>query len=797
MTDPSNRRRRRVLLVVAAAALLALALFPQLLSTPFLRPLLERILAARMGFGVTIESASLSWTGPQELRGCALASAEGFGGEPLFAAESVRLDGSLGSLLRLAPPTAMVVERPALTVIRAPGGTSNLDRWLERHPITQREDWPRIEVHAGRARVEDRALDARWDADGIEVVFADDDVALRARTAGAEGVGRLVVETSTAADGTRSSHVEVHGFDLGELDPLLRPWLPAGARCVGRCDVDFTAKRGLDGFVEFDGAGTVLGLAFPSAWLDALHVPLALGPGELSDPQISFEGRVVFDPKGGGAAFDRFAFRSTFFELTANGSYGITDATTPIELHAAVNFDFLERRGAPLIGTTLPFRGGSGHVVVDVTPLASGTYRVTARGERANFVLRNGLRFDFPEAAIESKARIDPARSGIVWSDVAFETRGGTLTGSLDWRGADEFDATMRWSGDWEPVEAFIAQWEFGTFWDGGGEFDATARWSRRGSRSTLALDLASADLALQFSPRDGNFVLDDYFFRGTPFTAKLAAEFDPHASRSTWSGSLVVDAPGAIVRDDTFADLAIAARMAGGVVAIERCEGRVHDGRFRAGGTITLRDGADAQMAFEFDARDLALGGHTSEWAGQICPVFATKGGPYRVTGTPRLSGSIAVSGTGYGLRSLTRTATGQGRMGFTAGSLKNSDLLAYVAGEGASAEGVRVEAITTEMRFDNARIRARSSVEFADRPPLVIDGSADWTGRYEFEVDAEAVVPPALFERHRALLASRRFALRGNAGNPQFALPDLARWAELDARGELAAELQRSTPP
>lgn len=797
MTAPSKRRRRHVLLASAAAAGIALALFPAFLGTSVARPLLERILAARMGFSVTIESATLSWRGPQELRGCALASADGFGDEPLFAAESVRLEGSAWTLFTGSNPSSVVLQQPRLTVIRAPGGTSNLDLWLERHPRTQGTGWPRLEVHGGRARIEERALDARLDADGVEIAFGPDSFALRARIAGRDGIGRLVIETSTTADGTRSSHVEAHGFDLGELDPLLRPWIPAGARCVGRCDLDFTATRRPDGFVEFDGAGNVRGLAFPSPWLDALRLPWTLAPGEISDPQISFEGRVAFDPTHGSAEFERFAFRSTFLELTANGSFGIADAATPMELHASVNFDFLERRGAPLIGTTLPFLGGSGFVAVDVTPVASDTYRIVARGERANFVLRNGLRLDFPEAAIETTARVDTARGGVAWNDVEFETRGGTLTGSLDWRGADEFDATMRWIGDWEPVEVFIAQWEFGTFWDGGGEFDATVRWSRRGSRSTLALDLASADLALQFSPRDGNFVLDDYFFRGSPFTAKVAAEFDPNASRSTWSGSLVVDAPGAIVRDDTFADLAIAARMAAGVVSIDRCEGRVHDGLFRAGGTITLRDGADAEMAFEFDGRDLELGGHTSEWSGQICPVFATKGGPYRVTGTPRLSGSIAVSGTGYGLRSLVRNATGQGQMRFTAGHLKGSDLLTYVAGNGAGADGVRVEAITTDVRFDNARIHARSSVEFATRPPLVIDGSADWSGRYEFEIDARSVVPPALFDRHRAHLEGRRFALRGNAGRPQFALPDLERWAELDARGELTAELERVPPP
>ncbi|MBK6941868.1 MAG: hypothetical protein IPH13_16950 [Planctomycetes bacterium] len=796
MTAPSKRRRRHVLLASAAAAGIALALLPAFLGTSVARPLFERILTARMGFGVAIESASLSWRGPQELRGCAIASAEGFGGEPLFAAESVRLDGSLWDLLTLSIPGTVELQRPALTVIRAPGGTSNLDRWLERHPAAGPTTWPRIEIHDGRARIEDRGIEARLDADGIEVAVAAGHIAVRARIAGNDGVGRLVVETSDAADGTRSSHIEAHGFDLGELDPLLRPWLPAGARCVGRCAFDLTAKRQPDGFVEFDGAGAVRGLAFPSPWLNALRLPLAFAPGELSDPQLSFEGRVTYDPSSGGTEFDRFVFRSTFLELTANGSYRIPDAATPIELRASVNFDFLARRGAPLLGE-LPFLGGSGFVVADVSPIATDTYRVVARGERANFALRNGLHLDFPEAALETTARVDSARDGITWSDFKFETRGGTLTGDLDWRGADEFEASMRWVGDWQPVETFFTQWEFGTFWDGGGEFDATARWSRRGTRSALALDLASADLALQLSPRDGNFVFDDYFFRGTPFTAKIAAEFDPNASVSTWSGSLVVDAPGAVIRDDTFANLAIAARLSAGVVSIERCEGRVHDGFFRAGGSITLRDGADAAMAFEFEGRDLELGGHTSEWSGQICPVFATAGGPYRVTGTPRLTGSIAVSGTGYGLRSLARNARGEGRMSFTAGTLKGSDLLAAVVGEGDGADGVRVEAITTDVRIDNARVHARSSLEFAARPALVIDGSADWTGRYEFEVDAQSIVPPALFERHRADLESRRFALRGNAGRPQFALPDLKRWAELDARGELAAELERLPPP
>lgn len=801
--SPRSRSRRRLVLVLLLAALIAgVAVLPWALGTRPLRPALERILAARIGFGVAVQDASLTWSGPQRLDGFAVASGAGFGDEPLFEAESVWFDASLPDLWTLSTPRAVRVEKPALIVIRAPGGTSNLDLWLQRHPPASIASWPDVEVHGGRARIEDKALEARLDADGIEFTASADRVALRARTAGAAGLGTIVVESSTAGDGTRSSHVEAHGFDLGELDPILRPWLPPKARCVGRCDFDFTARRRPDGSLEFEGAGSLREAAVPSSAVVALGVPWTLAPGELADPGLSFEGRMVLDPANRFAEFEHFAFRSSFFELTANGPFSGADGA-PAELHAAVNFDLLDRRGSPLIGSVLPFRGGSGHVALDVTSTTPNTFRVVARGERAHFVLVGGTRFEWPSTLVETTVRIDPATGAFEWTDAKLETRGGTLTGGMRWRSPDDFDATLHWVGDWEPVETFIAQWEFGTFWDGGGEFDAMATWSRRGTRTTIGMEIASADLALQLSPRDGNFVLDDYFFRGMPFSAKIAAEFDPHASRSTWTGSLDLDAPGAIIRDDTFTELVIDARLADGVASIQRCEGRVHDGRFRAGGAITLRDDADAAMTLEFHGEDLALGGHVSEWAGQICPLFATKGGPYRVTGTPRLTGSLAVTGTGYGLRSLARNATGQGTMTWTAGTLRGSDLLDRVAFSTPQATpgtaepaGIRIDGITSAVRLDAARVHAKSVVSLPKRPALVIDGSADWAGSYDFHVEASALVPPAIFERHRSQLENRRFALRGNSGRPQFDVPEIRRWLELDANGALAAELDALPP-
>lgn len=777
---------------VGLACALLVGASPYLLGTPPARPVLERILASRLGFSVGIDDASLGWRGPQVLRGFAVASADGFGDVPLFGAASAELDASFAELLTLTVPREVRLERPALQVVRAPGGSTNLEHWRARHP-----EWPgsgsmRLVVRGGSARIEDRATDTRLDADGIEATIDARRATLRARVAGEHGVGRLVLERDVTDDGTRVAHVEAHGFDLGELEPLLRPWLPSGARLAGTCALDFSSRRAPDGFVEFDGAGQVRGLAVPSSWLADVGVPVALAPGEIADPQLSFEGRVTLDPPQRSVSFERFAFRSSFVEITADGAIA-EGATTPLTGRAAVNFDMLARRGAPLLGSVLPFRGGTGYVEVSVEPAPNDAYRVVARGERAAFVVTGGMAFDGPATALEAVARFDAGNGTFRLDDAKLETRGGTLTGRLDWRGPDDCDGAVRWVGDWEPVESFIAQWEFGTFWDGGGEFDATATWSRRGSRSTLGLDVASSDLALQFSPRDGNFVLDDYFFRGTPFTAKVTAEFDPTASRSTWSGSVLVDAPGAVIRDDTFEKLGIAARLDAGVITIDRCEGLVHGGRFRAGGSITLKDGGDADMQFTFDGEDLALGGHASEWSGQICPVFATKGGPYRVKGSPRLSGSIAVTGTGYGLRSLARNATGGGTMTWSAGTLTGSDLLARVATDSAAGDGIRIDGITAEVRIDNARVATRSVVALPQRPELVIEGSVDWAGNYDYRVGARSLLPQDLFERHRARLESVAFPVRGNSARPQLEWPDIGRWIELDAKGELATELDR----
>lgn len=775
-------------LVATAAVIAAL---PALLSTAPMRPLLERMLASRFSFGVAIESASLSWSGPQSFAGCAIASAEGFGGEPLFGARRMVLDASFASLWSAALPRAIELDGPALTVIRAPGGASNLDAWLERHPPRPDTTWPTLRIRGGTARVEDRRVESRVDADDIEVSFEPGRIALRARIAGDTEVGRLVVESATDAGGTRSCHIEAYGVDLTALDPLLRPWLEPGTRVAGRSAFEFTARRAPDGFVEFAGNGGVRQLAIPSAWLVALGVPLSLAPGPLSDPHLTFEGRVTLDPAQRAAEFERFAFRSAFFECAAHGSLGGA-AAAPLTLETAVNFDLLARYGTPFIGSVLPFRDGTGYLECKARSNDGGGYHVVARGDRATFTLVDGPHFDWPATAVEADVELDAVGGGIRVRDVRVDMRGGALTGGVDWRAADDFDATLRWIGDWEPVEGFIAQWEFGTFWDGGGEFDATATWSRKATRTKLGLRIAATDLALQFSPREGNFVFDDYFFRGTPFQATASAEFDPAASRTTWSGSIQVDAPGAIVRDDTFADLVIAARLDGGVVTLDRCEGRVHDGRFRAAGTITLRDGDDAAMQLRFDAEDLQLGGHASEWAGQICPVFATKGGPYRVTGTPRLTGSIAVTGTGYGLRSLARSARGEGRTTWSAGTLRGSDLLNRLAVDAAADTGIAIDGITTDVVIDNARTYARSVVQWPGRPELIIDGSADWAGNYDFRVDARSALPAALVERHRERLEGHAFALRGTSGRPLFDVPEVRQWLELDAKGALDAALR-----
>ncbi|MBI4879272.1 MAG: hypothetical protein HY812_06380 [Planctomycetes bacterium] len=806
---PSVPRRRRRRWIVGAAALLvvlaALALAPTLLSTRALRPALEFLLRQRCGVPVDVEAATLRWLAPSTFTRTTLGSPPGFADKPLFHAEEVVLGTSLLSLLTGRSPLSLSLSGATLSVIRAPGGKTNLGESLGaegRTALRRALSAPlRVVARQSALEVSDREsgqtsflsqADLEWAMaqDGSRVIAGGGLIE------GPQGTGALRLRFAVEGEGdTRCASLDLaaRNLSLAGFSPLLGA-LVEGAALEGQLDLDLNGLLGPGRRADVAGQGTVRGLLFAAApWVTGAPV---------ADSLITIAGGCSIDLDRRQAVFDSFRLSSSLLDVDARGSISISRAgfAGDLEGRAGINLGRAAFKARPLAFAVLPVQTIGGDVEISFRPGANGAMHVALSGEGLASQLTRERSLGLGETYAETDVNVfaDPfgvALEGLFFSTRFLEVEGrGMLRLAQDGSLAD-LACDLRFTGEEAHViHEFLMNLRLAPPMLVAGGVDLRLRADAGAEEVACSAAFESQDFDLRYAETSGG-IEDNYFFRGRPLSARLRVSWPRRASApaAALSGTLSLSAPGAAIQRNEFTDFRLDAALEDGVVRLERCSGAFFGGgRVEATGSLETGGAARPRLRLRATGSDLALKAFPAALAGAATAVFAAEGGCWKVKSTARLSGQVEVEGVGRGLSEWLSTMTGAGRLDIGSGEVEGSTLLERLRAPAVASGSRRIEGISAGISFQGGMLRAEPvKILLADRT-FVMAGDAHWSGKIHFVVPASSIFDNDFIERHGAAWPSDIFQITGSIDAPRLRLPDASEWIRKAGEGCLDEAIQ-----
>lgn len=610
-------------------------------------------------------------------------------------------------------------------------------------------------------------------------------ISLQADVASSVGPGRIEFRYE-AARSARSVHCLARHLVLKDFEPLARRFIP-DAELTGNIDLDVDFGIDRDGVVAGNAKGEIENLSVRgSPW-----IPM----DPVGEKLVRCDGSFAFDPNGRTLRCDALHLESQAAFVEANGAlaFGAGPWTGDLDLRAGVNFDRAALRYSPLLSRFLHWRAMGGDADLRVQPHADGGFQVTSTGKdvRVQFAADRAVAIGEMHFAARARGHDD----ALSLSEIDASTRWLDAKGALDLArdpGSGRIDGSTAldlFAPAQHLVEALVAYF---------GPLELVAAGEPT-MRLDATLDAAALDLAFSLAAPDLDVRYDDvgkdfqdaYGLRGRPFAAKLSGRLPRDLDLARATATIDLDLPKATWLRDEMEDLKLHATVERGALAIDGATAKMGSGTVRgdlhwdfaaAEPALAVAVAADAVEPRLF--RALAAGAATG--------IFAAENGPYRMTATTPLSGSIEATARGHNMTEMQRNAEGHGSIALAAGAISGSPLLEHLLP--AEADGSR--------RIDGAHATLRIERGALIADPVAIDGGGrtfhltgrgDTDGAIDFVLDPADVVPPQLLRENPGAVPPDLFALRGSVMHPVIRLPDAAEWSRIATQEQLAAAVQK----